>query len=256
MSDPHVARLARFPVKSLDAEWPDRVRVTDTGVVGDREFAIVDEEGAFVNGKRTADVHRIRGGLDRGARTLSLAADGRSGRFDVDDAGRSAAAEWLSEHFGYAVRLRREASGLPDDTEAHGPTVISTATLRTVASWFPSLTVDGVRRRFRASVEVGGVPPFWEDRLYAAKGTVRFEVGEAVLDGTNPCQRCVVPTRDPDTGEATPPSFRETFLRRREETLPDWADRDCFDHYYRLMVNTRVPTSGSVAVGDPVVVRE
>jgi hypothetical protein len=77
-------------------------------------------------------------------------------------------------------------------------------------------------------------------------------VGAARFEGVNPCQRCAVPTRDPDTGAETP-GFRERFLERREATLPEWAARDRFDHYFRLMVNTRVPpeTVGTeVAVGD------
>ncbi|MFC7176929.1 hypothetical protein [Halosegnis marinus] len=68
----------------------------------------------------------------------------------------------------------------------------------------------------------------------------------------NPCQRCAVPTRDPDTGEETP-GFRERFVERREATLPEFAARGRYDHYFRLMVNTRVPreTVGErVAVGD------
>ena len=70
----------------------------------------------------------------------------------------------------------------------------------------------------------------------------------------NPCQRCVVPPRDPETGEGWP-DFAQTFRARREETLPDWADRTRFNHFYRLAVNTRAPQSEAgkrVRVGDEV----
>jgi len=120
-----------------------------------------------------------------------------------------------------------------------GPSVISTATLRTVADWFDELTVEGVRRRLRANVEVGGVEPFWEDRFVGADAPA-FEVGGVRFEGVTPCGRCVVPQRDPDTGDPTP-GFREQFVRRREETFPDWADADAFDHYYSLMLIARVP---------------
>src|SRR5581483_2540325 len=96
-------------------------------------------------------------------------------------------------------------NGFPDDLNAPGPTVISTATLRTVASWFPGLTVDDMRLRFRANLEIDGVEPFWEDRLYGEQGeSVTIRIGRVTIEGVNPCQRCVVPTRDPSTGHIVP----------------------------------------------------
>lgn len=286
---PRLERIAVHPVKSLDPETPDRARLTERGALaGDREFAVVaapadaphdratasvSGDGDYVNGKRTADVHRLRSSFDLDARTLTLRVQGEQEprTFDLDDASddpgaaddasdavddRSELNDWLSDYFGYPVSVRREpAGGFPDDGDAPGPTVVSTATLRTVASWFPEIDLADARRRFRASLEVGGVPPFWEDRLYADSGeVVAFEIGDVRFEGVRPCSRCVVPTRDPDTGEPTE-GFRETFLERREATLPEWADSDRLDHYYQLMVNTRVPESewgAEIAVGDEV----
>jgi uncharacterized protein YcbX len=140
--------------------------------------------------------------------------------------------------------------------------VVSTATLERVAEW-TGVTVDSVRRRFRANVEVGDTEPFWEDHLYAADGPVRFRVGDLQLLGTGPCNRCVVPLRDPDTGVETP-GFRERLSEGRREELPDWAPGERFDHYFKLAVNTRRPADGrrdqrrdgrdrvTVAEGDPV----
>jgi uncharacterized protein YcbX len=69
-----------------------------------------------------------------------------------------------------------------------------------------------------------------------------------------PCGRCVVPSRDPDTGEEIE-DFRETFIERRRETFPEQADEDAFDHLYTLMIIARVPEEergGTVSVGDEV----
>lgn len=152
------------------------------------------------------------------------------------------------------MSVRWDGRGQHDDRERHGPTIISTATLQEVAAWF-EFDVESARRRFRANLEIGGVPPFWEDRLFSDSGeVVRFEIGDATVDGVNPCQRCVVPGRDPDTGAETP-DFRKTFLERREATMPDWTDSDRFDHAFRLMVNTQVPETSArtpVEVSDPV----
>ena len=270
---PTLERITVHPVKSLDPETRESARLARRGaLVGDREYAIVDgpaEEahdpetasvsgnGDYVNGKRTAAVHRLRSSFDSEARTLALRIHGEDDERTFDlDADRSALNDRLSDYFDRPVSVRREpAGGYPDDRDASGPTVVSTGTLREVASWFPAIDEDGVRRRFRASLEIGGVPPFWEDRLHADRGeVVAFEIGGVRFEGVRPCARCVVPTRDPDTGEATP-GFRETFLERREATLPEWADSERLDHYYRLMVNTRVPESewgAELSVGDEV----
>jgi hypothetical protein len=127
-----------------------------------------------------------------------------------------------------------------------------------VATWFDGLAPGEVRRRFRANLEIDGVEPFWEDRLYSDEGgAVRFQVGDVVLDGTNPCQRCVVPTRSSETGERYD-EFARIFESRRYETLPYWATRSRFDHFYRLAVNTRpVPgKEGTIRVGDEVTILE
>ena len=87
---------------------------------------------------------------------------------------------------------------------------------------------------------------------------VAFTVGGVAFLGHNPCQRCVVPTRDPETGREYE-GFRSTFLEKRRETMPAWSGGDWFDHDFRLMVNTSVPDAGwgeTLRVGDEVVVGE
>jgi len=56
-----------------------------------------------------------------------------------------------------------------------------------------------------------------------------FEVGRIRFEGVTPCGRCVVPKRDPDTGEEIN-GLRERFIRRRRTTVPDWVDEDAFEH--------------------------
>jgi hypothetical protein len=260
-SDPRVDRLRVYPVKSLDPYESARAAVLPEGGLSlDREFALVDTDGDYVNGKTERRVHRLRSDFDPPA-TVRLHPHGdpdAARTFDLDDDGERAAAEsWLSEFFGYPVHVERnERGGFPDDTAAHGPTVVSTATVERVADWF-DLTVESARRRLRANVEIGGVPAFWEDHLYPSddrEHVVGFRVGDAEFEGVNPCQRCVVPSRDPDTG-AEIDEFTARFVEHRAAEKPDWAGDAWFDHEFRLMVNTRVPrgTVGSeVAVGDPV----
>ncbi|WP_123536122.1 MOSC domain-containing protein [Halosimplex salinum] len=258
---PTLSEIRVYPVKSLDPELVDEARLADSGALApDRRYAMVDADGDYVNGKNERRVHRLRSSYDLETDRLRLREQGTDDwiRFDLD-ADRGALESWLTDFFGYEVTVRRDdEQGFPDDTDAGGPTLVSTGTLDAVASWFdgaagrPAVDAAELRRRFRPNLIVDA-PEFWEDRLYADReSTVPFSVGGVDFDGVNPCQRCVVPTRDPDTGEGDT-GFRERFLERREATLPPWVDRDWYDHFYRLMVNTRVPGApATLSVGDSV----
>lgn len=255
---PYLSRIILYPIKSLDGIAVQQAMVLDSGALqGDREYAIVDYQGKFVNGKRTAAVHKLRATFDLGNRlvSLSIAASDQAAPFHLDD-DRVSLEEWLSEYFGFPVKLIHNAEmGFPDDTNSPGPTVISTATLETVASWFPGLAVDSLRKRMRTTLEIADVEPFWEDQLYAQTGTfVPFQIGMVNFMGVNPCQRCIVPTRDQETGEAYP-EFQKIFSDQRQQTLPDWVDTSRFNHFYRLAINTRLTPLESrkmLRVGDSV----
>jgi len=232
-----IERLRVYPVKGLDGIDVDEARIREGGTLEyDREFALFDAEDRIVNGKWTDRVHELRTDFDPETVRLRVETpDGERESFDLGSTdGRDAAAAWFSADFGGDLRMERDTTVGHVDRTNMGPSVISTATLREVASWFDELTVDGARRRLRANVEVSGVPAFWEDRFVGADAPV-FEVGPIRFEGVTPCGRCVVPSRDPDTGEPLE-GFRERFLEMREATLPEWADWEAFDHYYSLML--------------------
>jgi uncharacterized protein YcbX len=246
-------RITIFPIKSLGGVAVDSVAVLPNGALEhDRRFAMVDADGRYVNGKRTAAVHRIRAEYDLAQMSVRFDNEAEfSLRHQLREIG-----DWLSSALGIACGLAENpAGGFPDDTDAPGPTLLSTATLTEIARWFPGLSLDETRRRFRANLEVAGVEPFWEDRLVGAAGTkVPFQVGKLRWLGVNPCQRCVVPSRDSASSEATP-GFQKTFAAARENRLPTWAPRDRFNHFYRLAVNTQLAAGQSPArlsVGDAV----
>jgi hypothetical protein len=250
----YLARILVFPIKSFEALDVGRARVLPSGALeNDRRWALVDTDEKFVNGKRTPLLNQLRSQFELSGRRLAIEVAGQRHVFQVDD-DRLALQAWLTAYFSTAVTLVENAEvGFPDDLDAPGPTIISTATLETVAGWFPGMSMDEARRRFRANLEIGGVEPFWEDRLYARKEeSVLFRVGEVTFAGSNPCQRCVVPSRDSRNGDVWP-EFSKTLARRREASLPAWAERTRFNHFYRLAVNTRPHgAGGEVCTGDAV----
>ena len=201
-----VGRIEIFPIKSLDGVSRQESAVTAGGILeNDRVYAMVDEEGAFVNGKRTPRVHDLRCEFAPSLRELSVWETGQSSRrtFGLED--REPFGRWLSDFFGFRVSLKYEPrSGFPDDSAAYGPTVVSDASLREVQAWYGPVGFDNVRRRFRTNVELVGGDAFCEDALFGAPGELKpFRLGVVAFLGHNPCQRCVVPTRDPTTGQVS-----------------------------------------------------
>lgn len=251
---PQLEHLRVYPVKGLDGIDVESSEILAGGTLArDREFALFDTAGDVVNGKRTDRVHDLSTDFDSASGELTVTtSDDETRQFDLDD-DRDRAERWFSDFFEADLTLRRDTSlGFVDRREM-GPSVISTATLRTVASWFGGMTVESARRRLRANVEVSGVPAFWEDQFVGDEAPA-FEVGGVRFEGVTPCGRCVVPQRDPDTGEPFP-EFRERFVRKRRETFPDWAAESAFDHYYTLMLIARIPESDrgqTLRVGDSV----
>ncbi|HEX4119136.1 MAG TPA: MOSC N-terminal beta barrel domain-containing protein [Verrucomicrobiae bacterium] len=241
----HLARIEIFPIKSLDGVALHQARITSGGILeNDRIYAIRDTEGRYVNGKRTARVHDLRSAFNSDFREVRLWQNGHAmpAQFSLDDTNPISA--WLSDFFGFAVALHHEAlSGFPDDREAFGPTVVSDASLAAIQNWYAGVAFESVRRRFRTNLELAADQPFAEDCLYGAPGERKpFQIGSVSFLGHNPCQRCVVPTRDPDTGKPVA-EFQKTFMRLRKEQLPEWANRERFNHFYRFAVNTSIPTT-------------
>lgn len=240
-----VTNLRIYPVKSLPGNQVTVSRVIATGALElDRRWAFADEEGQYWTSKRTARVHEFGcESLDRveGLRFIHRDGSDITLRFSYREQDRVPVEQWFSERIGAPSRLLENSEGgFPDDLDSPGPTIVCTATIELIASWFPGLTPENVRQRLRANIEIDEVPAFWEDRLLRADGTPQpFRIGSVVYLGTSPCQRCIVPSRDPATGEPLP-HFQKTFSDLRRQTLPDWAPRERFNHFYRATVNTRL----------------
>jgi uncharacterized protein YcbX len=226
-----VRKILIHPIKALDAVPVAAARLLGAGALElDRRWAFVDRRERFVNGKNRPEVHQIRAKYDLSR--LEVALDGRVYSLEHQ---RAEIVRWMSERLGEPVELRENLeAGFPDDTLASGPTFVSEASLSKVAEWF-EFSPEGVQARFRTNVELGGVAAFWEDRLYGSE----FRVGDVRVHATNACKRCVVPARDPLTGEPLV-GFQKRFTQLREANLPPEAAPEFFDHSYRFAVNTRI----------------
>ena len=64
-TNPVVDRITIYPVKSLDGISLQKAQIGNGGCLQhDREYAIIDSNGKFVNGKSNAAVHLLRSSVD------------------------------------------------------------------------------------------------------------------------------------------------------------------------------------------------
>jgi uncharacterized protein len=245
--NPRLAQIIIYPIKSLDGIVVDRSKISAGGALKfDRRWAIVDANGKVVNAKRTGKIQQIRSRFEliesdqRLLINLQTGNDFTTYTFCLNSELHELAI-WLSDFLGFSVSLIENALiGFPDDLVAFGPTIISTATLELVCTWFPDLDLPEIRRRFRTNLEISGVPALWEEQLFGNIGElVSFQLGDIQFYGTNPCQRCVVPTRNSLTGSLSP-NFQQIFSQQRQQSLPPAVNRSRFNHFYKLAVNTQI----------------
>jgi len=267
----HLANIRLHPIKGLDPVGVPEARIGPNGGLHlDRVWVLFTVDGKWVNGKNNPEIHHIRAEYDAQLSTVVLSVDGHAA--NSNGTGRAAAlkpikltfpadleraSEWFAEYFGRSVIVRHIPEGAPDDGLAPGPTIVSTASLQSVCDLFPGIELNEARERFRTTLEIDGVPAFWEDQLFGPDENyiVRFKIGEVAFEGSNPCARCPVPPRNPRTGEDLL-GFQKNYSEMRRAQLPLSSPRERFDHFYRMATNTRVASTEQgklLRVGDVVV---
>lgn len=233
----HVTALNRWPVKSMAGQPVDSLVLDERGAAGDRAHALFDTHKGAPRRLTAREAPRMllwRASYDGAAVTPDnvplpelTAPDGRTFTW-----GQEGLAEALARELGREVELRRDL-GLMQDL-GHTLLVTTQATLDAVGD---ALDAELDLRRFRTNVHVvlDDAPAFaeeyWEGRELA--------IGEARFRLLHPCERCVIPTRDPDTATKQAEILR--WLTRERRGL--------------FGMNARPLHPARIALGDPVSVR-
>ena len=263
---PRVARLSIAPVRGLGLEHPDSIELSDMGVVNDRRFYLVDDQGRLVDRLRASQLCRIFAKTDADGTWLRMAfPDGRvvGGDVKLDEPVRTDI--YNREAIGHVVRgpwaaalapfvgrlvllVRCDRPGgtriRPGETQVRNQvSILSDGSLGELARQLGVERVDG--RRFRMLIELEGAGPHEEDGWIGGE----VEIGTAVVSVTKPDARCAITTQDPDTGERDLDTLR-TILRYRGFRAGDP------EHKLDFGVLGEVAVPGTIAVGDEVTVRE
>jgi uncharacterized protein YcbX len=216
-----VSEIWRYPVKSMAGERLESVAVTDSGLEGDRRWALVDgtvnRAGKLLTNTQEARLMTYRARLVNGGVEVATP---MGATVPLDDA---LVAE-IAADVARPLTLRDTAGINFDDSH------VLVVNLSTVARFALEAGVAIDRRRFRANFYVDGLEP--EDEL-AWLGR-RIRAGTAELEVVKRCERCAVITRDPDTTVASPELLR--LLTQTQETS--------------MGVYCKVVTAGTTSVGD------
>ncbi len=243
---PLVSKITIFPIKSLDGVSLQKAMISAGGcLVHDREYAIFNKLGKFVNGKSTPLVHSLRSEFDLDNNIVAFRRNEETvwKKFDLLNENNKIAS-YLSDHFKIPVTFLQNSTGrFLDIPDISGITVLSTASLDVVSNWFDDLSVEESRKRFRATIELEGVEAFWEDHLFTSDGkSIEFLIGDVTVFGISPRARCVVPTRNTISGEVTK-AFPKTFAKQRAAALPEFSLLEEYGHNYYLSVDCYIPDS-------------
>jgi uncharacterized protein len=206
-----VSQLAIAPVKSMRLQHSPEIQLSHRGVTGDREFLVVDDEGKLLLTARNPDLLRIEPCWEPARNVLALRFPDGSVVQDAPEPGTAAVTRMydgreipgrvipgplsaaLSGYLGRAVYLfKRAADHLgADDCPM---TLMSEGSLHALAAEFSGTAPDP--RRFRMTIMVTGADP-WAEHSWSGQPVT---IGDVALRVLEPVPRCVVTTRNPESG--------------------------------------------------------
>jgi uncharacterized protein YcbX len=240
---PTISRIRIYPIKALD---PVELQEAEIGVHSlryDREFAMITPDHRYMNSKRTGRVNELKATYDLSNDLVNLMprAGGSVESFHlIHD--RRKLEMYLENFFGEPLSLIQSKNGeLMDIPTASSVTIVSEASLKSLHEEFSDRTLEDVRLRFRATIELIGVDPYWEENLVGEPGVgMRIQVGDVEMIGVSPRARCNVPPRNPLTG-ITDKTFVKRMMKSREATLPENSHLSVYGNLYHLTINTYIP---------------
>jgi uncharacterized protein YcbX len=247
-----VARISIAPVKAFRLQFPERVELTERGVVENRRFVLVGEDGRHLRSEPTAWPNLISGTYEPACEHLAMSfPDGTTIEGSALALGETVVTfiepgprrmemrvvegpwnELLSRSGGRPVRLARPEH--PGDPLTEPVTLMSDGSLGRLAQEAGG-PVDP--RRFRMLFTLSGCSAHEEDTWEG----MLVRVGGAVIHVTGPTDRCVVTMRDPDTATRDLDTLR--LIKGYRGTRGRHVDFGMF---------ARVATPGAVTVGDGV----
>ncbi len=246
-----VTQLSVTPVKGTRVFPVPAIDLAREGADGNRRFYVIDGRGRVVNGKRSGELQQVLASVHDGSLRLMFPGGAEvEDRISLGDqvqaklyAGlrpgrlvRGPFSAALSEHIGRKVEIV-DAGHSIDRGTLGAVSLISRGSLARLADEAGQDTIDA--RRFRMLIEIDGVAPHEEDGWVGR----RVRIGRAEVRFRGNVGRCLVTSRDPDSGEIDLPTLDLLGAYRGETPTTEPLPFGIFGE---------VITPGPVRLGDPV----
>lgn len=225
-----LSQINIYPVKSLDGYSPNSAVVEKRGLQYDRRWVITDTKGVFMTQRTNGRMALLRATIEENYLKISekknpnnhisipIAMQGYDITVEIWDdtvvaaTVSQAADEWLSDFLDkpcHLVKMKDNIERLVDEDYNTGDDVVSfadgypfliigEASLNDLNERLsennPPETLPLSMRRFRPNFVFSGGEAFQEDQFKD------FKIGDVGFKGVKNCARCVLTTRDPDTG--------------------------------------------------------
>ncbi len=249
-----VTTLSTTPVKGTRLRTVERIDLGPSGATGDRAFYVVDERGRMLNAKVLGELHRVVSELVAGRLRLTFpdgtVSEGEVGTgepiqtrfYSLTREDRAPSGPWsaaLSEYLERPVTLVESLgpeSAIDRGTEG-AVSLISRGSLERLATEAAVPSIDA--RRFRMLIEIDGIRAHDEDGWVGR----RVQVGAALVRFRGHVGRCLITSREPETGVIDLPTLEVlgSYRTNLETTEP-----------LPFGIYGEVLEPGPVAVGDPV----
>ncbi|WP_157683852.1 MOSC domain-containing protein [Microlunatus soli] len=256
-TDHTVTRLSTTPVKGLSLHHPDAIRLTARGVVGDRQFLLIDDNGKLQSCTRNQALYGLTAHWQQQSRRLSIRRGADELLTGVIEPGSAADTDmwglrtlpadevadpiwhtFFSDLIGRPVRLLQAREPAVDVQPA---TLLGTGSVQELARQAGLASIDP--GRFRMLIEFSGGVPHVEDSWNG----LRLQIGDAVLRAGGGVKRCAATTRNVDSGEVDLQTLRViTGYRGRQDSV--LGPGALFGIYAAVL------QPGTISVGDELIV--
>lgn len=236
-----VSALYCYPVKSMGEIALSEATIDRFGVLNDRRWMLVDQQGKFVTQRQCAEMVHFKVALSCDELMITDVRDGSS--LNVGFAAFSGEQimtvtvwrdqclawvanqdvnQWLADRLGRACRLVY----MPESTQRYvDKGYAKQQETVSFADGFPLLltteaSLDAINQhldqsiemlRFRPNLVISGSSPWAEDQWQ------RIRIGELEFDLVKPCSRCAIPTINRQTAQKEPQVFRVLKTHRTQE---------------------------------------
>lgn len=217
---PLVVGLAFTAVKATRLRRVDHIELGPDGVRENRRFYLIDDHDRMINSKLVGELQQVVADYRDAERTLRLELpDGRviGGEIRLGDQvttnffsqtadGHIVEGPWsdaLSDCFGQTLRLVEvgDRATAVDRGPTGAVSLISRASLAGLAHAGGEESIDS--RRFRMLIEIDGVSAHAEDGWVGRA----VRIGETTIGFGGHVGRCLITSRDPDTGQVDRPTL-------------------------------------------------